>query len=152
MSDDPAIARAEALFDDGYLCSQAVLMAFAGRFGLAEPDAARLAAPFGAGIGRLGRTCGAVSGALMALGLACGHERPQDDDAKERVLELARTMVRRFESLHGTVECRSLLGLDVSDPAQLERARDEAVFDRVCPAFVRDAATLAAELLAGSDC
>jgi C_GCAxxG_C_C family probable redox protein len=60
--------HAVELFNAGRNCSQAVLMAFAGELGL-EPDAAaRLAAGFGGGMGRMGHTCGAVSGAVLVRG------------------------------------------------------------------------------------
>ena len=60
-------------FEEGFNCSQAVVSAFAPELGLDRETALRVAAAFGGGMGRTGETCGAVSGALMVIGmqLAC---------------------------------------------------------------------------------
>lgn len=50
------------LFKEGYSCSQAVLLAFSDRIGISEEQAALVSSSFGAGIGKLRETCGAVSG------------------------------------------------------------------------------------------
>ena len=62
--------EAKALFENGYNCSQAVFLVFCEQYGLSRETAARLASSFGGGMGRLREVCGAVSGMLMAIGLA----------------------------------------------------------------------------------
>ena len=58
-----------AQFDKGFACSQAVFSAYAEDLGLDQETALKIAGPFGGGTGRKAETCGAVTGALMALGL-----------------------------------------------------------------------------------
>lgn len=145
--DQGAIERAEELFAEGYSCSQAVLLAFAGRLGVDAGVAARVAAPFGGGMARHGWTCGAVTGAMLAIGLHAGNEAasqgPQKDDTYARV----RTLVTRFRAQHGATDCRRLLGFDLGDPAQREAASQAGVFKTRCPHFVRTAAMLTGEAL-----
>ncbi len=141
-------ARAEEVFAQGYNCSQAVLLACGEGRGLAPDVALRVAGPFGGGIGRLGETCGAVSGAIMALGLAYSKVKPDDNDSRERGYKLAREFIDRFTQMHGSVVCRDLLGCDLSTPAGLARAKELRVHEAVCPRFVRAAAEIVEELLA----
>ncbi len=75
--------RAIAYFKEGFNCSQAVFAAFAPQSGLEREMALRIAGTFGGGMGRLGEVCGAVTGALMALGLQYGCTDAQNAEGKE---------------------------------------------------------------------
>ena len=66
---------ARSYFLEGYNCSQSVLLAFHEELGLDKETAARMASPFGGGMGRLREVCGTVSGMLLVLGLLRGYER-----------------------------------------------------------------------------
>ena len=70
------------LFAQGYNCAQSVLLAFEDITGLDRETAARVASSFGGGIGGSGEVCGALTGALMALGLVVGNTDPADKAAK----------------------------------------------------------------------
>ena len=138
--------EARALFEQSFNCAQAVLAPFAERFGLPRETALKLGTPFGGGIGHTGQVCGAVSGAMMAIGLAQGtaiDNKPQ----KEACYALVQAFQTRFLARHSAVTCPGLLGLDISDPAELERARALGLFHTRCPAFVGDAVVITAELL-----
>jgi C_GCAxxG_C_C family probable redox protein len=144
----PAVDRAEALFREGFSCSQAVLMAFAPGLGMNEAQAARVASAFGAGMARRGWTCGAVTGALMAIGLHGGHATAEDTATKDDLYARAQALVARFEERHGATACRQLVGANLLDPAERQAASDSGVFTTLCPQLVRTAATLVAETLA----
>jgi C_GCAxxG_C_C family probable redox protein len=139
--------RGVSLFMAGYSCSQAVLQAFAPRLGLAQETAAPLAAPFGAGISFQGMQCGAVSGALLAIGLRYGNTSADDKTSKVQAYARSQAFIERFKAQHQTVLCRDLLGIDLSQPGELERARETEAFDQVCPVFVRDAVEILAAML-----
>ena len=66
------IIEAQALFAQHYNCAQSTFIPFARQMGLDDESALRVAAAFGGGMGRNGQNCGAVSGALLAIGLAKG--------------------------------------------------------------------------------
>ena len=143
-----AVDRAEALFREGFSCSQSVLMAFAPGLGMPETQAALVSSAFGGGMARHGWTCGAVTGALMAIGLYAGHTAAQDTATKDELYERAQALVARFEERHGATVCRQLVGADMLDPAARQAASDRGVFTTLCPELVRTAAGLVAETLA----
>jgi C_GCAxxG_C_C family probable redox protein len=149
MKTDPpaAIDRAEALFREGFSCSQAVLMAFAPGLGMEERQAALVASAFGGGMARHGGTCGALTGALMALGLHAGHTTAQDSGTKDALYARAQVLMAGFEERHGAAACRELTGVNMLDPAERQAATDRGVFTTLCPQLVRTAAALVAEEL-----
>ena len=139
--------EAVACFQGGFNCAQAVLSAFVPELGLARELALRVAGALGGGMARSGATCGAVTGALMAIGLKYGKCRPGDDAARERAYALAGEFLRRFQAGHGSTLCRELLGHDLSTPAGREAAQEAGLYETLCPQLVRDAAEIVEELL-----
>ena len=111
MTDDLRVANGR--FARGFNCAQSIFSAFAERFGVSSELALRLSAPFGAGLARQGEVCGALSGALMILGLQYGRDRPND---KEDIYQLAHEFIYQFQQRHGAILCRELLGHDISTP------------------------------------
>jgi C_GCAxxG_C_C family probable redox protein len=139
---------AEATFRQGFSCAQAVLAAFAGRGGLDREQALRLGEGFSGGLCGLGRTCGAVSGAVLAIGLVHGRARADDAAARAATGERVRRLTAEFKWRHGALDCRALLGCRIDTAERRQAARASGVFDRVCPGLVRSAAELAERELA----
>ena len=131
---------AAALFNQGFNCTQAVLSVFAEGFGLDKDTAHRIAQGFGAGVSRTDDKCGAVSGAIMVLGLRYGGIRADDSDAKEKTYAMVADFLQRFKRLHGSIECTDLIGYNLSDPRQ--HAEAKKIVPVRCPMFVSDAVTL----------
>ena len=144
---EAAVDRAESLFREGFACSQAVLMAFAPGLGMEERQAALVASAFGGGMARHGWTCGALTGALMALGLHGGHTSAEDTATKDAFYARIQALVARFEERHGATACRQLAGANMLDAAERQAASDRGVFTTLCPQLVRTAAALVAEEL-----
>ena len=82
LSDMTRADEAVALFQQGFSCSQAVLGVFAEDFGLDRDLALRISQGFGAGIAYTDDICGAVSGAIMVIGLRYGRIKADDIIAK----------------------------------------------------------------------
>jgi len=139
-----------AQFDKGYTCSQAVFSAYAEDLGLDQETALKIAGPFGGGMGRKAETCGAVTGALMVIGLEYGAIDATDSEAKEKAYALAREFLDRFETRHGSSRCKELLGWDISTPAGHEAAKYRQLFSTLCPKYVANAAEIVGEILAKS--
>jgi C_GCAxxG_C_C family probable redox protein len=139
--------RAVRVLKEGYNCAQSVFSTFAPGLGLEERTAAKIASAFGGGMARRGGACGAVTGALMALGLEGGSSRPQELEIKEALYEVAREFVRRFEERNGTIVCRDLLGCDISTHEGYERAKTQGLFDTVCTKLVRDSVEILEDML-----
>lgn len=131
-------------FSRSFNCSQAVFSAFAPQYGINAATALKLASPFGGGIARRGEVCGAVSGALLTLGLARGADTPA---GKEEIYRLSQEFMRRFEEKHGTLLCRDLIGCDISTPAGYQAAAEKKVFTTICPTLVHEAAEIVQSLL-----
>jgi C_GCAxxG_C_C family probable redox protein len=144
--DNPA-QFAVARFNEGYACSQSVLSAYASRFDLPLDQAYRIAAAFGAGMARRGEVCGAVTGALMVIGLQAGNIDAQDKTARDKAYSLAEQFMQSFEARHGSILCRGLLGYTLSNPEEYQLAREQGLFENLCPRFVRDSADILADLL-----
>jgi C_GCAxxG_C_C family probable redox protein len=143
---DP-VARAETLFLEGYACSQAVAMAFASRLGLTEAGAAGAASAFGGGMARNGWTCGAVTGAMIAIGLHAGNRTPDGMARKDDTYARVNALFARFVAAHGATDCRVLTGCEMSSTTDRQRASEAGVFRTVCPALVRTAASFVLETL-----
>jgi len=131
--------KALGFFANHFNCSQSVLIAFAGDYGLDEHTALKLACAFGAGMARTQDTCGAVTGAYMVLGLRHGKYLADDETGKELTYAKARECTASFVRLHGSAICRNLIGVDISTPEGLQRAHDAGLFEKRCAFFVRDA-------------
>ena len=74
--------KAVNYFSQKLHCSQSVLAAFAEECGITEEEALRLGSCFGGGM-RKGEVCGAVTGALMVLGLLYGQKAAGDTDGRQ---------------------------------------------------------------------
>ena len=102
-------------FLQGQNCAQSVAMAYADLLGMDVQSAARLASPFGGGMGRMREVCGAVSGMLMVLGVLYGYDKP-DDVAKQALYQQVQDLAGSFREQVGTIYCRDILDNPPSDP------------------------------------
>ncbi|ACV64963.1 C_GCAxxG_C_C family protein [Desulfofarcimen acetoxidans DSM 771] len=133
-------------FKDGFACSQIVLSAFSTEFGLDRETALKVSAAFGGGMGGLGENCGAVSGALMAIGLKYGNSKAKDYQAKEKTYRLSKEFVKQFKALNGSITCNELLNCDISTPEGYQYAK-ENLFIKICPKLVNDAVQIVGQIL-----
>lgn len=134
-------------FNKGYNCSQAVLSAYCGEFGMDREQALKVAGAFGAGMGRMCETCGAVTGAFMVIGLKYGKVKVEDEPAKEKAYALVREFAGEFKAKNGSIVCRELLGCDMSTPEGMKFAKEHRLHSTICPKLVRDAAEILDTLL-----
>jgi C_GCAxxG_C_C family probable redox protein len=141
------VEDAVSAFDEGFSCSQSVFSAFAPELGLDRETALKVATAFGGGMGHRGDTCGAVTGAFMAIGLKHGRLRPEDEETRDQAYSLVERFVREFEARHGSIVCRELLGYDISTPEGMQSAQEKNLPATRCPHFVRDAAEILQQML-----
>ncbi len=106
-----AASSALDFFHHGYSCAQSVVAPFAAELGLTEEQALRLSSGFGAGIGRMRKTCGAFCGLTFVAGHCQGNLRG-DAAEKEGIFALVRQEAELFRAEFGTLRCRDLLHLD----------------------------------------
>jgi len=136
-----------ASFKSGFTCSSAVFSAFSDELGLDGKTAKKIACGFGAGISKSGNICGAVSGAIMVIGLRYGKTRVGDDAATDQTRLLVSEFLEEFTRRHGSVNCTELLGYNLGNASEYQNAREKKLFVTKCPELVRDAAAILEEIL-----
>ena len=134
-----SIEDAVKLFEEGYVCSQAVFAAFSEKLGLPKQQALKIGACFGSGM-RKGEVCGACTGALMVLGLKYGENKNESNEACVKFLD-------EFKKENGSIICRDLLGCDISTDEGVKHAKDNNLFKEFCPKMVESAAEILDEIL-----
>ena len=140
--------KAVACFKKGFSCSQAILSTFTEGTELDRETALKVAAGFGGGMARMGLTCGAVTGAYMALGIKHGATSAEDQQAKQKTYQFVRDFTAKFKSRNGSCVCKELLGgIDLSTPEGQEQAKRADVLNTLCPKFVQDAAEILEEMV-----
>ena len=133
--------KAVQYYQDGYLCSQSVLAAYAEEYGLTEELALKLGTCLGAGM-RKGEVCGACTGALMVLGLM--HDDPKN---RKTAYENTRQFLNDFRDVNGSYLCNDLLGCDVRTPEGVQYARDHHLFTEFCPKMVASAVEILEKIM-----
>ena len=126
------------LFENGYVCSQAVFGVFCEEFGLSKNDAFKIGACFGSGM-RQAEVCGACTGALMAIGLKYGEDKETCGRLSDRFFE-------EFAKENGSFICRDLLECDISTPEGVKYALDNNLFKEFCPKMVASAVKITEEI------
>jgi C_GCAxxG_C_C family probable redox protein len=147
----PGAGRGEAaaaMMAGNWNCAQSVLGVFCADLGLDRETAMKLASGFGAGMARHQDVCGAVSGAVMAIGLKHGQAHEDDKAAKEKAYRLSRELMDRFQAEFGSCLCRELLpGIDLASEAGHRRYQAEGWSEKVCRPCVRGAVRILEEIL-----
>lgn len=131
MTKQEAKDKAIALFDEGYACSQSVLMTFASEFDLDEWTAKLISSTFGGGMGRLREKCGAVTGGFMVIGLKCGNANPTDMETKLAAYRKVRELNHQIEEIHGTTNCGEILKKFASEADVAERKHHKIICRKI---------------------
>jgi len=130
--------KAVEYFANGYNCAQSVFAAFCEENGLDKNTAFKLANGFGGGV-RCGDMCGAVSGAVLAIGLKCGFYTQGDLKQKGYCNKKSLEFIEKFKAENGSVICRELLGIDVRHPDDHNTPEARQAHKDVCPGLVAGA-------------
>jgi C_GCAxxG_C_C family probable redox protein len=134
-------------FAKGYNCAQAVFSAYATSVGIKDKDALRIAAAFGAGMGRQQEVCGAVTGACMAIGAQYGMVDSANPQAKEHTYALVADFMQRFREMHSSIICLDLLGCDMGTEEGRKEIAARKLHTEVCLPCVQDACKILEEML-----
>ena len=147
--------RAENYFKSGYNCAQAVVMAFDDVMEMTPDQLARIAAPFGGGMGRMREVCGTVSGMAFVAGAIVPSNDPANLEERKQNYALVQHFADEFRAENGDIVCRRLLGLEpmverAETPMPSERTA-EYYKKRPCVEYVGCAARIIAEYLAAQE-
>ena len=87
----------------------------------------------------LGGTCGVVTGAFMAIGLKFG-------EGKKRTYDKTSEFSDKFIQRNRSIKCLKLHGADVRIEEELQTAKDDGLFRKVCDSLVKDACEILEEM------
>jgi len=136
----------QKLFMQGIDCSQVVAGSFVGELGMDQELLRRMSACFGGGM-MCGETCGAVTGALMVIGLKYGHSTEGDQEQKSKMQEKTAEFKKCFLKKYPSCMCRELLGHDISKPGEMEKVLEKSLMMDFCPCVVEDVIEILEEIL-----
>jgi C_GCAxxG_C_C family probable redox protein len=132
----------------GYNCAQSVLYAYGPGLGLAGEISLKVATGLGAGMGRRGDVCGAVTGGILALGLKYGRGGQQDRSATEETYQKTLELMARFEKRHGSCLCRVLLeGCDLRKAEGQRYFKEHDLLHKTCVGCVQSVVESLAEIV-----
>lgn len=129
-------------FNNGHSCAQAVVATFCEEYGIDKKLGLKIACPFGGGMGHTGGVCGAVTGALLVLGLKYGQEDTENKYSKAMNYLIVQDFISRFKKCNGSINCTELINYDLGDDKQLNTARQSNIFKTICSKYVDDSVTL----------
>ena len=140
--------KAEQLLHQQYHCSQSLFGAFADDLGLDLKTAFKISTCFGGGM-RQGGTCGCITAALLVLGMTLGFYDAQDRELEMYGNKKTEEFIRRFtERMEGCVNCRDILGKDISKPEEMAIIRKEGLILKKCPRAINISIEILEEMLA----
>lgn len=143
MTKQKAISEALNFFDEGYACSQSVLLAFSEEFKLDENMAKLISSTFGGGMGRLREKCGAITGGFMVLGLKYGNLDPKNMDTKLAAYRKVRELNKKVEAVYETTVCAEILKKHTTEAEVADRKHHKII----CRRIVGDVAEMVYEMI-----
>jgi C_GCAxxG_C_C family probable redox protein len=146
LSKNETLKLAESYAGQGFLCSESCLMALVESQGVKSPLIPRIATGFGAGIGRSGETCGAVTGAVMGLGIRYGRDKAESVKDR-RPYWYATELLERFKEEHGELDCPALLGLDIAKQEDYDEYRKRNIWVSHCTKYILSATGIAWDIM-----
>ena len=135
-------------FTSGYNCAQAILYSFKDEINIDGDTALKMACGFGAGMGRKGEVCGAVTGGIIVIGAKYGRGENDEKTATEKTYTKTRELMNKFETKHGAFICRDLLnGCDLSTEEGQMNFRNNDLFNNTCKKCVGNVVQILEEIL-----
>jgi len=134
-------------FKSGLNCAQSVITAFADDLQFKIDQALGMSVGFGAGMGRLQETCGAVTGAFMVLGMHNSGMYPDNKEIKEASYTMIQDFSRKFTTVYGTTNCGSLINCDLKTGEGQLYFRNHNLHEEVCEKCISTSVKIIEDLL-----
>jgi C_GCAxxG_C_C family probable redox protein len=138
--------HARQLFLSGHNCAQSVVLSYADSLKYSRELAVKIAAGFGGGMGKQQRTCGAVTGAYMVLGLIEGEHAGDNEELKARTYGSVKEFAGKFEEAFGSTSCLEITGCDFSTAEGNEKFREDGIMEKICADCVEKAVRIVESL------
>ena len=149
MNREEVIDRTIGYADQGFLCVESVLKALADLKGVESEYIPAISSGMAAGVARTSQICGAVSGAILGLGLWFGRSTPVTGDRKP--YWYSRLFLNRWMEAHPTSSCSELLGIDLDNPEGYKVFQSEDMWENKCKRYIRESTGLAYDILVEED-
>jgi len=144
----PHAETAVAKFLSGFNCAQSVFYAFCDDLHLDRDAALKLACGFGAGMGRKGEVCGAVTGGILVIGSKHGRGEKEEKTVMELTYAKTRELMERFAKIHGTCICRQLLsGCDLATEEGQKYLKENDLLHKTCIPCVRSVVEILEDIM-----
>lgn len=134
-------------FRNGLNCAQAVFSAFSEKLGFDREMALQTSVGFGGGMGRLQETCGAVTGAFMAIGIHISQQHEDNALRKGKSYEMIREFNARFTEKHNTIKCLDLIQFDMNTEKGRALIKQNRVHETICEACITNSVLILNELI-----
>ena len=141
------IEEALSSFKEDFSCAQSIFSTYAPHYGLDRDKALKISTGFGGGMARCGKTCGAVTGAFMVIGLKNGMGISKDIEAKEKTYQIILEFSNKFQENNGSLICKELLGCDLNTPEGKDYFNQNELFEKKCLHCIKNAAEILEEML-----
>lgn len=128
------IEQAAERHSKGYNCAQAVFCTYCDLVGIDEETAFKMSEGFGAGMGGLQDTCGAVTGMFMVISAKNSGGLEVAGKTKAKTYALIKKLGEEFREMNSSIMCRDLLGVNGKKL-------------RSCPGCIEDACKLVEKYL-----
>ena len=139
---------AEEAFASGLYCAESVVHALAKARGVESGVLPRIATGFCSGMARTCGPCGALTGAIMGVGLSLG--RNTSGETVQATYAVTQKLIEDFEREFGARNCDDLLGCDLATPEGQSKFKEEKLHER-CRLYTGRAAEIAARLLSNAE-
>ncbi|MGY5864395.1 MAG: C-GCAxxG-C-C family protein [Candidatus Thorarchaeota archaeon] len=143
---DETVKNAHRYFDKDHNCAQAVIRSVLEKYDMHFEEATATMAAMGGGVGLQGNVCGAVIGAVAALGVLNTSRLKDVEKHKQASYTSAAKFIYKFKKMHETVICDELTGVTMADNEARTAASDKGHFHKICPKYVEDAVRIALDM------
>lgn len=146
LTADPE-SNSKGLFDSGFYCAEAALLAVAKYNGIESPLIPAIATGFCSGLSRTSGMCGALTGGILGLNLVFGRDR--EVESVEQNYSAVQRLVSEFRAACGSTKCSELLGCDLGTPEGQQTFRENKLHER-CREYTAIATKIAVSLSDGA--
>ncbi len=142
-----AVRIAEKNFLLGFNCAESALIGVTHALDLKSDMIPRIATGFGGGVSRYGSICGALSGAIMAMGACCGRDNLDDPEGRQKMQNLVFSFIEDFKKEFLFIDCRDLTECNLLTEEGRIKFDTEKIRQKNCCEFVKFAVRKGAEIL-----
>lgn len=141
------VDKAYEYFSNGYNCAQSVVNSFAEDLGFDEHLGNSFAAGFGGGMGKMGKTCGAVTGAFMVIGVFNQTMYTDVAGLKANSNRLIKRFTEKFIIHHGHLDCFHLINTDMNTQQGKDYYDENNLKEKVCKKCIANAIQITENLI-----